>query len=84
MKTKWDCLFALFELKEARLGAIAKEAGSSPSAASQQLAVLLKNGLIIKEKGAYTPNKSNTATWQIFSIMKFCRSRGINYNLFLN
>ncbi|MDD5336965.1 MAG: Fic family protein [Candidatus ainarchaeum sp.] len=83
MKTKWDCLFALFELKEARLGDIARKTDSQTSSVRQKLVKFLKDGIIIQEKGAYKPNKNNPATWSIFSIMKFCRSRGINYNPFL-
>jgi len=84
MKTKWDCLFALFELKESRLMDIAKKTGSSASTVRQRLVVLLKDGLILQEKGAYKPNKDNHATWLIFNIMKFCRNRGINFNLFIS
>ncbi|HIH22207.1 TPA: Fic family protein [Candidatus Micrarchaeota archaeon] len=84
MKTKWDCLFALFELKEARLTDIAKKVGSQPSPVRQKLVVFLKEKIVIQEKGIYKPNKDNPITWSIFSIIKFCRNRSINYNLFLN
>ncbi|MEK6982746.1 MAG: Fic family protein [Candidatus Micrarchaeota archaeon] len=83
MKTKWDCLFALFELKEARLSDIAKKIGSQPSSVRQKLVELIKSGIVIHKKEAYLPNNDNPSTWNIFKIMKFCRDRGINYNLFL-
>ncbi len=83
MKTKWDCLFALFELKEARLSAIAKKIGSQPSSVRQKLVQLLKSDIVIREKEMYLPNNDNSVSWHIFKIMKFCRNRGINYNLFL-
>ncbi len=84
MKTKWDCLFTLFELKEARLTDIAKKTGSSASTVRQRLVELLKDEIIIQEKGIYKPKKDSTNTLLIFNIIKFCRNRGINYNLFLN
>ncbi|MFH1095749.1 MAG: Fic family protein [Candidatus Micrarchaeota archaeon] len=83
MTTKWDCLFALFELKEARLGDIARKAGASPSSTRQMLLALLKKRIILQSGGKYAPNKGNKATWQIFEIMKFARDRGINHNLLL-
>ncbi len=83
MKTKWDCLFALFELKEAKLSAIAKKAGTSNSSARQKLVSLMKDSLISEEKETYRPTK-NPNSWNAFNIMKFCRAKGINYNLFLN
>ncbi|MBU1165473.1 Fic family protein, partial [Candidatus Micrarchaeota archaeon] len=84
MKTKWDCLFALFELKEARLTDIAKKVGSQPSPVRQKLVEFIKEKIIIQEKNLYKPNKDSKTTWLIFNIIKFCRNRGINYNLFLN
>lgn len=84
MKTKWDCLFALFELKEARLTDIAKKVGSQPSPIRQKLVEFLKEKIITQEKEVYKPNKDSKITWSIFNIIKFCRNRGINYNLFLN
>lgn len=84
MKTKWDYLFALFELKETKLTGITKKTNSNPSSVRQRLVELLKNKIIIQEKGTYKPNKNNPITWSIFNIIKFCRNRGINYNLFLN
>lgn len=83
MATKWDCLFALFELKEAHLGDLAKKMGVSASSAWQKLAQLVKDGFVLHKGTLYSPNKGNAACWQAFSIMKFCKSRGINYNLFL-
>lgn len=83
MKTKWDCLFALFELKEARLTDLAKKIGSTPSSVRQKLVELIKEGIVIQENGVYKPNKGSQATWSIFAIMKFARNKGINYNLFL-
>lgn len=83
MKSKWDYLFALFELKEARLSDIARKTNTSASTARQRLLELLKDGVIAQEKDRYFPLKDNTNTWHIFNIMKFCRNRGINYNLFL-
>lgn len=83
MKTKWDVLFALFELKEARLSDIAKKANTSTSAARQKLVWLIREGLVLQPNNSYSPNKENAKTWSIFNIMKFCRNRGINYNLFL-
>ncbi len=83
MKTKFDCLFALFEMKEARLGDLAKKTGSSPSSVRQRLKGFLKNGIVIQKGGKYGPNRDCPATWRIFNVMKSCRSRGINYNLFL-
>src|SRR3989339_1478134 len=84
MKTKWDCLFAVFELKEARLTDIAKKVGSSPSPVRQTLVKFLKEKIVIREKGLYKLNKNNKATRSIFNIIDFCRNRGINYNIFLN
>jgi len=83
MKSKWDYLFALFELKEARLSDIAKKTNTSASTARQRLLELLKKGILSQEKDMYSPTKDNTDTWHIFNIMKFCRNREINYNLFL-
>ncbi|MDO8553425.1 MAG: Fic family protein [Candidatus Micrarchaeota archaeon] len=84
MKTKWDYLFALFELKETKLMGIAKKTNSNSSSVRQRLVELLKYKIIVQEKGLYKPNKDNSITWTIFNIMKFCKNRGINYNLFLN
>jgi len=84
MKTKWDCLFALFELKEARLTDISKKVGSQPSPVRQKLVEFIKEKIIIQEKELYKPNKDSKTTLSIFNIIKFCRNRGINYNLFLN
>src|SRR3989344_1363213 len=83
MKSKWDYLFALFELKEARLSDIAKKTNTSASTARQRLLELLKKCILSQEKDMYSPTKDNTDTWHIFNIMKFCRNREINYNLFL-
>jgi len=83
MKSKWDCLFVLFELKEARLRDLAKKLLTSPSSVRQRLVSLLKENLIVQEGITYKPNKKNPQTWNVFNISKFCRSRGINYNLFL-
>ena len=83
MKTKWDCLFSLFDLKEARLSDISKKVGSQLSPVRQKLVELLKDGIVVQEKETYKPNKNSKTTWSIFNIMKFCRGRGINYNLFL-
>lgn len=84
MKTKWDTLFGVFELKSARLVDISKKVGSSASTIRQRLVQLIQQEIIIQEKGHYKPNKDNPVTWHIFNIMKFCRNRGINYNLLLN
>lgn len=84
MKTKWDSLSALFELKEARLTDLTKKIGSQPSPVRQKLVELLKDKIIIQEKGIYKPNKDSTNTWSVFNIIRFCKNRGINYNLFLN
>ncbi|MEW6529108.1 MAG: Fic family protein, partial [Candidatus Micrarchaeota archaeon] len=83
MKTKWDCLFVLFELKEARLSDIVKKVGSRPSPVRQKLVELLKSKIIIQEKRIYKPNKNSSIAWYIFNIMRFCRNKGINYNFFL-
>ncbi len=83
MRTKWDCLFAVFELKNARLIDIANKICSNSSSVRQRLVELLKVKIIVQKKGRYKPNKENKDTWLIFNIMKFCRNRGINYNLFL-
>lgn len=83
MKTKWDVLFALFELKKAGLAEIAKKSGAHPSAAWQRLAALMEEGLVVRKDGAYAPNKDNRKTWEAFEIMKFCRGRGVNYNFML-
>ena len=83
MKTKFDCLYSLFELKEASLGTLAKKVGSSPSSVRQRLSGFLKDNLVINKDGKYLPNKDNEATWAIFDIMKSSRARGINYNFFL-
>jgi len=84
MKSKWDCLFAVFELKEARLTDIAKKVGSQPSPVRQKLVEFLKEKIVVQEHGQYKPNKNNKIAWSIFTIMKFCRNKGVNYNLFLN
>jgi fido (protein-threonine AMPylation protein)/DNA-binding Lrp family transcriptional regulator len=84
MKTKWDCLFVLFELKEARVADISIKLDANPSSVWQRLTGFLKAGIITLEKSVYKPNKDNADTLHIFNIMKFCRKRGINYNLFLN
>lgn len=84
MKSKWDCLFALFELKNARLRDIAEKTGASPSTVRQRLVEFLKKGIVLQDKNLYKPNKDSRAGWSIFNIMKFCRNHGINYNLFLN
>jgi len=84
MKTKWDCLFALFEMKEARLKDLADKVGSQPSSVRQRLMQFLREKIIIEEKGIYKPNKNSKITGLIFNIVRFCRNRGINYNLFLN
>ncbi len=83
MKTKWDCLSALFELKEAGLSAIAKKTGTSPSSARQHLVKLLGDGLIAQEGRIYKPRIDKPRTSKISDIMTFCKSRGINHNLFL-
>lgn len=83
MKTKWDCLSALFDLKEANLSAIAKISGTSLSCARQHLVKLLGDGLAVQEGKAYKPDKNNARAWKIFNIMKFCKSKGINHNPFL-
>lgn len=84
MKSKWDCLFALFELKRARLTDVSKKTNSTPSTVRQRLVELMKGKIIVQKNGVYEPNKDNPTSWSIFNITKFCRSRGINYNLFLN
>ena len=84
MKTKWDCLFTLFELKEARLADISEKLKTNPSSVRQRLVEFLKGGIILQEKSTYKPNRDNPDTLYIFNIMKFCKNRGINYNLFLN
>ncbi len=84
MKTKWDCLFTLFELKEARLADISEKLKTNPSSVRQRLVGFLKGGIILQEKSTYSPNRNNPDTLYIFNIMKFCKNRGINYNLFLN
>ncbi|MBN2122131.1 Fic family protein [Candidatus Micrarchaeota archaeon] len=84
MKSKWDALFALFNLKKSKLKRIAEEIGSSPSSTRQRLKELEGEGLVEREKGEYQPNRENPKTWNVFNIMKFCRGRGINYNIFLS
>jgi len=84
MKTKWDCLSTLFELKEARLRDISNKLDASPSSVRQRLVGFLKDGIILHEKATYKPNRNNPRTLYVFNIMKFCRNRGINHNLFLN
>ena len=84
MKTMWDALFALFELKEGRLIEISKKIGISSSSAHQKLAELANAGLVVHEHKIYKPNKKNPKTWNAFNIMKFCRNKGINYNLFFS
>jgi len=84
MKTRWDCLFELFEMKEAGLKRISEKTGASMSSTRQRLLTLLNEKIIIEKKWIYRPNKENPVTWHIFNIMKFCRNKGINYNLFLS
>ncbi|MBI5158601.1 Fic family protein [Candidatus Micrarchaeota archaeon] len=84
MKSKWDVLFALFELKKARLSVLAEKVGSKPSSVRQRLAQLLRESLVSQEaRGLYEPMTDSARVWSIFSIMKFCRNRGVNYNFFL-
>ncbi len=83
-KTRYDALFALFTLKSAKLGEIAKYAKMSPSSTRQKLAVFEKENIIKRKNRVYEPNKQNPKTWQIFNIMKFCKNKGINYNIFLS
>ncbi|MEW5995986.1 MAG: Fic family protein [Candidatus Micrarchaeota archaeon] len=83
MKTKWDVLFALFELKKGGLAEIARKSGAHPSAAWQRLEALMKDGMAVRKDGVYEPNKGNAKTWEAFEIMKFCMGRRINYNLML-
>ncbi len=84
MKSKWDCLFLLFELKEARLSDLSKKLNTNPSSVRQRLVEFLKNEIILQKNSIYIPNRNNPDTLHIFNIMKFCRNRGINYNLCLN
>lgn len=83
-KTKYDVLFSLFTLKSGRLKDIAANAGISPSSARQRLAEFEKEKIIERKNNMYLPNKLNKKTWLLFDIIKFCRNRGINYNVFLS
>jgi len=83
MVTKFDLLFALFELKEASLSQIARKTAASPSATRQGLVRLIGENLVSQKGTLYFPNKENEKTWSAFDIMKFCRDKGINYNIFL-
>ncbi|OIO21320.1 hypothetical protein AUJ17_03255 [Candidatus Micrarchaeota archaeon CG1_02_47_40] len=85
MRTKWDALFALFKLRKAKLGVIAKRAGSSSSSTRQKLLALMGEGLVGENSlGEYSPNRKNPKTWNAFNIMKFCKNRGVNYNFFFS
>ena len=83
-KTKYDALFSLFALKAGRLADISKSAGMSASAARQKLAGFENEGIVSRKGSMYIPNKGSKKAWLIFDVMKFCRDRGINYNLFLS
>lgn len=82
-RTRWDVLFALFELKEATLGAIARRAGTSPSSARQRLRELMDEAIVVQRGTLYAPNENNERVWKVREIMQFCKSRGLDYNLFL-
>jgi hypothetical protein len=84
MKTRWDVLFRLFELKEARLSTLAKKVGSSSSSVRQMLTGLIRIELVKEENGIYEPNKKNSRTFTAFNILKFAKQRGINHNLFFS
>ncbi|MBI5228030.1 Fic family protein [Candidatus Micrarchaeota archaeon] len=71
-------------MKRARLTDVSKKTNSTPSTVRQRLVELMKGKIIVQKNGVYEPNKDNPTSWSIFNITKFCRSRGINYNLFLN
>lgn len=83
MKSRWDLLAAVLDLKESGLSAIAKKTGTSPSSARQQLVKLLSDGLVVQEGKLYKAAASNPMAENISEIIRFCRMRGINYNLFL-
>ena len=80
MATKWDCLFALFELKAARLSDLAARSGASPSSTSQRLAELLREGLILKEKRIYMPNRPQGRTWQAFEDLSFSNIQRVEFD----
>ncbi|MBU0532636.1 Fic family protein [Candidatus Micrarchaeota archaeon] len=84
MKTKWDVLFGLFQIKEARLTKLSKTIGSSPSSVRQRLKELMALELVVQEDNTYKPNKENSRTWLAFQIMKFCKNKGINPNVLLS
>jgi fido (protein-threonine AMPylation protein)/DNA-binding Lrp family transcriptional regulator len=84
MKTKWDVLFSLFQLKKARLGKISETVGSSPSSVRQRLKELIALELIVQKDHIYEPNKENSSTWSVFKIMKFCKNKGINPNILVS
>lgn len=83
MKSRWDCLAALLDLKEAGLSAIAKKTGTSPSSARQQLLRLLQDRLVVQEGTIYKVAVGNPITGNISEIIQFCRARKLDYNLFL-
>lgn len=84
MKTKWNVLFSLFQLKESRLTKLSEEVGSSSSSVRQRLKELIVLGLVVQEKHNYKPNKKNSKTWIAFQIMKFCKNKGVNPNILLS
>ncbi len=84
MKTKWDVLFKLFEIKEGTLSQISEKVGSSPSSIGRRLKELVELELVFHEGKLYKPNKESKKIFNIFNIMKFCRNKGVNYNLFLS
>ena len=82
-RSRWDVLFALLELKEATLSSIAKRAGTSPSSSRQRLRDLIEEAIVVQRGTLYAPNSNNERVWKVQGIMQFCKSRKLDYNLFL-
>jgi DNA-binding Lrp family transcriptional regulator len=81
MTTRWEILFRLFEIKEIRLGDLAKATNTSPSSIQQRLKELVNLKLVNHVDKIYSPNKENPKTFNAFSIMKFCKQKGLNPNI---
>ena len=81
---KWFVLSAVFELKKTRVVDVARKVDLAQASVRRMLLDLEKEGLVTRANGFFVANQSSERTLRIFNVMKFCRSRGINFNLFLS
>ena len=84
MKTRWDVLFKLFELKGSRLIHLSKKLNSSSSSTRNHLKKLVTLGMVQHVGHIYSLNKKHPKTWHAFKIMQFCKNKCINPNLFFS